>query len=636
MSKEEFKNYLEKIYQKYRNMVRIPKLYSSYNEKEIEELTKFVIKNYKKDDIRIYVYEYEEKKGKIILKTDIGSFLLDRKDISSATLRKKYCNTSYDLFTFFKILSHNDLLYNIQNDVLLKIDSTTNYDIFYYVITMLEFYLQSYFTYRMIQDPLRAKQLFINHNKEIALNGSKRSIPLEYLDNPDFNHYWITEKDYAFELKQIYDNFYQFDKNIKLVFTMLIMTDDSTKLNYIKEHLQEFKEFIIDDSTRDNNYGEHINKAYEFLKKYNLIYLFSEEELMKMYKKKPNYYLTKDEKIFLPIASKIKNTSPTIRLDNQSNTIVHVKYYDYELYDGILIETMRKSKFDNQDNWKFFDYVIYYNNLISKLYQKYYRRYQKMIQGNELKDNLYEFLKCIFQPKTLVDIYNDPYFDTWDLNEILGLADHFGDAAKNNVTVTRKILRQENLRIYNEFVMYSKDSSKLKECIEHNHLSEENIYSYIINNKFLYAKEKNGLLNIVNLYYGKSLKVLDILLLLDEMLTREMTIDEILKVHELSKKDFNTIYSNAKENNPILYQYIFEALSKNKRRGYIKILRLGYKVLNTPLSSLEEYNQSFASVIEFSELIKVAKGTELEPKLQDKARLWKDYNEKLVKKRTQQ
>lgn len=112
-----------------------------------------------------------------------------------------------------------------------------------------------------------------------------------------------------------------------------------------------------------------------------------------------------------------------------------------------------------------------------------------------------------------------------------------------------------------------------------------------------------------------------------------MTIDEILKEKEIPKKVFYEIYRKASEDNPILYQYIFESLSKNKRRGYLKLIRLGYKVLNTSIISIDEYNEKFGNVISFSELVSSLENTSLYQELLDKANKWEDFDNSNVKRR---
>ena len=116
------------------------------------------------------------------------------------------------------------------------------------------------------------------------------------------------------------------------------------------------------------------------------------------------------------------------------------------------------------------------------------------------------------------------------------------------------------------------------------------------------------------------------------MLNREMTLEQILKEKEIPKRDFQRMYQQSIEDNPILYQCIFERLSQNKRRGYLKLIRFGYRVLHTSLCSMEEYEKEFGEVISYNKLLAGVQDTELYSLLLEKTSHWKDLNKGKIKR----
>ena len=207
------------------------------------------------------------------------------------------------------------------------------------------------------------------------------------------------------------------------------------------------------------------------------------------------------------------------------------------------------------------------------------------------------------------------------------LKDYFGSFAEKALQEVQTLSRKNSLNFYNKIILLKENNIQLETFLNINHLNEENIFNFIIQNKFLYSKEKGALIKIFSDHYGHSLTMEDILILLQEMLERKLTIEEILKEKEIPKKEFEKIYSSSKENNPLLWQEISSSLNQNSKRRYLKLIHLSYKVLRTPLSSKEEYNQLFSKTISFDDLLEELKNTELYDLLLDKASTWKDYDE---------
>lgn len=501
---------------------------------------------------------------------------------------------------------------------------------------MLEDYLKKYFIYRMLLDSGYGRKLFYYYNQVLYRYGFisdyKSVIPLEYLNQPNFNYYIYTSSTCAEYLMDVYDHYYCFDKNFFLVFSLILVENRKDKVSFIMEHKDEFKVFILEEAASNAFNGSYAVLAYTFLKDNNLLSLFTEEELKSLYMSEPKYSFKCLEEFIFPLAKKIENTSPMIQLDRNSQKMVHIKYHDYDLYEDIPIAKLKATSAYNK-NLTFLEYFLCNNEVIVKLYKMYYKSYQKAVQGKPEKNNLEDFIRVLFQPKNLLSIYNNRKFDWEDLNSFSKIGNYYGEENFDKINQVMRIMRNQSLKFYNAIVLSKDNPNKLDDCVCQLGLDREHFYEYIIQDKFLYSKEKSGLLSIASDYYGDSLRLIDILVLLDEMITREMTLDEILREKEISKKDFQKIYDKARENNPILCQCIFESLSKNKRRGYLKLVRLGYKVLNTKLSPLEEYEEIFGSVVSFSELLFSLEKTELYFKLLEKAVSWEDYCVDDVKKR---
>lgn len=624
MDREEFYTYLDKIFKDYKRpmLVRVIDLNSHYGKNIIQKLNDYIMTHYDCDDIQIQVFSYEIKKNKVLLKTELGTFLLDDRYKESSrgkeVLDTRFTNTKYPLLEFFGMLFYNNTNYQVNN----------NHGLISYR-TVLEDYLKAYFTYRMITDPNEAKRLFLNFS--IGRYGSElkndKSIPLEYLDNRDYNNYRYMNKDYAFLLQEIYENFYQFDNNYYLVFSMIVLLNLTDKLSYVTTNFSKFKTFIFDKTERNNN-NPMLDVCYDFIKENDLLKEFTEEELKKLYMLNPDFYFAKDRELFSKIASSIKNTSVMVRL-NEERQAIHLRYYDYDLYEGS--PAVERKIYKDKKNKKFLDYFFYCNETVVKLYKFYYKGYRQTISGHPNKDNLEDFIKSILQPVNLINIYNSVNFDWEDLRNLSRFGEYYGKEQQKQMRSVEEYSRKHSLLIHNSIVKAQENKQELDACLEKFHLSPDTIYHYIINNKFLFAKEKEALLKICEIYYSDGLKVLDVFLLLDEMITRELTLEEILREKEIPLKEFYQIYNRAKENNPILYQYIFESLSKSRRRGYLKLLRLGYKVLLSNVSSLEEYTKQFS--VDFYNLVYGLDGTDLCLQLCEMASHWEDFDENRVKRK---
>jgi hypothetical protein len=617
LTKREFEHQLDNIYQEFR-IIPLRK----FSTKLYIEMEKYINENYIDDEKKIHIYDYEIEDDNIFLNTNIGTFLLSVSLLEKMDLfdLEKFSNKDYNILDFFNMLSCNTY-----SDDHIRIRD----------------YLNAYYLYRMIVEK-NVKRLFkYNYNQNIFTNNCL--IPLEVLDNSEYNSYIYTTEEYVLYLKGVYD-YYKFDNNKRLMFAMIILANDKKGINYIRENIEEFKNFILNETISSAFNNKYSRIAYNYVKDNDLLKIFSKEELKQMYIANVRYFEI-DEEVFEPIARNIKNSSPMIKLYSGSNKLVHIKYFDYDLcqieeYSKEIPAKLYKLDKEGEDvELNFFRCFLFNNELVVKLYKKYYKIYEKSIKDNDDKDNLYDFIKAILTSKAIINnIYCSDYFNINDI-KILNLFVKYYDKKiqeyYKKISNDLKIQGRNNaLNLHNYLVINKADFDKIDNYLKDRGLNETNIFSYVINNKFLASKEKEGVLSIINNYYGNGYMVIDIFLLLDEMVTRDMTIEEILKEKEISKRDFDNLYEIAKESNPMLYQYIFKSLNNNKRRGFIKLIRLGYRIINSKINSVDEYNKKFGTSMDIYDLLFYLDGTDVGMELYNKVKGFEKFDSSKVRKKT--
>ena len=648
MNREEFAKELDMIFKKYSNMKKWNKLLSLYEVEEIRRLNDYVMKHYQ-DDILIFVYGYEIVNDKVILKTELGSFLLDLPKLYDLDQVKrqlaKIVNQKKNLLDFFEMLIRDNIFVTDYMDtengkrnycgkvqVLKGFTNKTLLD----SNVILKDYLDRYFIYRMLKEPEKYAKKFFRYYNQILCKcsyyfpSSKDFSGVSHVLPLDFHYYIYTNEACAAYFNTLYDHYYSFDQNLSLLFSIIILLNQGDKISIIKKHLEEFKKFIMEEGLCSAFSGRYSFMAYDFLKTNQLLSYFTEEELKKIYMKDPKNSFRCLKEVMLPIALGIENISPMVRLRKSDSLMVHLCYHDYDLYEGE--PTLEKKELSFEKRGGFLSYFLSNNEIVVKLYKMYYKGYLKLIGDNLEKDNIEDFLETLLKPNNLLSIFENRKFSFGDLRSLSSFQHYYGKEVEESIRKVTEVLRRKSLAVYNEIILARDSLEKMNGCLAKYGLTSDNIYEYVIGDKFLYSKEKNGLLHVVYQYYGKSLKVLDILLLLDEMLNREMTLEQILKEKEIPKRDFQRMYQQSIEDNPILYQCIFESLSQNKRRGYLKLIRFGYRVLHTSLCSMEEYEKEFGEVISYNKLLAGVQDTELYSLLLEKSSHWKDLNKGKIKR----
>lgn len=623
MAEIEFQQILDNFYQRMTLGEELDDILVSCGMDNLAALNSYVAKNYKHLNL-IHINNIRKKNDKLLLNTSLGTFLLDNPTTKTGPARVKTLkNQDINLLEFYGILFHNDLEYtNPKYES--KIKTRINYYQQEFIVSknIIKDFLKAYCHCRMIQDPKQQKQLFIKYNKMYASYPNNKSIPLECLINEDYNDLVTTNKIYTQELQNIYNCYYRFDKNIDLMFTFIVFTKDLSKKNYIKENISQFKKFIITASSKTTN-NNIIRMIYQYLVESEIIALFSEEDLKLLYQANI-YYWSLNKKIFKEVALKIENKSPMIRLNNQEKTLVHIRYQDYDLYKGTPAKLQASLKHKD-----FLKYFLFHNTLIYKLYNMYYTAYQKAILKNSAKDNLYDFIKCMLLPNNLIKIYKNPNISRLEIKKLLQFKDYYGEKIQEGIELVQEKCRQKSLATHNLIVKYHTNQQEIDKVLDYLNFTKSTIYTFVLEDKSLYVLEKEAILNILITYYQDSIRLTDILSIIEESIVKDTTYFEIIREKEIPLKPFSILYNNTAAKNPILSEGIFKNWDEKTRKEYLKLLNFGYQVLESSIASLEEYQQ-LPNVVEINALIASLDGTYLAKQLLDKVSKWPDYGQNIV------
>jgi len=278
-------------------------------------------------------------------------------------------------------------------------------------------------------------------------------------------------------------------------------------------------------------------------------------------------------------------------------------------------------KISNDEEFKYFNILNF--ELVEKLKRRYYKEYvEKIVSKDKTKDNVIDFYKTMLKSNVLLDIFSSSYYTINEVKSIDRSLEIFDLKTKKILSEKIKTIIEKNIhnsvKLFNEFVSCKEQKEKMDNLLEKNNLNKDTFIQFVLKNKYFDKTQKTSLLSIIFQIYdvSKVVRVSDIFELLDEMESREITIDEILKEKEIDKKYFYKIYEEAKTNNPLLFNYIKDSLELNKIRGFKKFISRGYTILNSKFKLLSEY-ESFYD-INIYEFIENYSGTELYEKLLNK------------------
>ena len=130
------------------------------------------------------------------------------------------------------------------------------------------------------------------------------------------------------------------------------------------------------------------------------------------------------------------------------------------------------------------------------------------------------------------------------------------------------------------------------------YLTEDKVINFIANNKFLDNISKRRMITIINsIFYPERVKNnYYIFEMLEEMNSRNISLDNILNERNIDKAAFESLYKDAKELNPILYRYMKDSLNA-KRIELDFFIENGYQVLNSTITSIEKYEKKIGKNI---------------------------------------
>lgn len=262
------------------------------------------------------------------------------------------------------------------------------------------------------------------------------------------------------------------------------------------------------------------------------------------------------------------------------------------------------------------------SNLINKLYKIYGQSYEEKITKNDSsKGNIVDFIRAMIDSNVLENIYKSNLYNINDikfLESILSFYEvRFVKITEDRIKKYVEQYRLINLNLYNNFIVSKDNKEELKKLLDKYKITEINAFEFVKSNKYWSALQKRTLIEIFSSYFNINIiRVIDILKILEEMERRNLNLTEILEEKEIDRGTFLRIYNESKESNPLLYELISENLKNSQKRGYFKLIKLGYKILDTDIKSVEEYNSKFNISIE--RVLGSLSNTELYAPLYDK------------------
>ncbi len=321
-----------------------------------------------------------------------------------------------------------------------------------------------------------------------------------------------------------------------------------------------------------------------------------------------------------------------IYLDSTKEEKVHIRYLSHHLIEGVPFDYRIKYNIEKEDRLNFKNLFLYNNSAIAKLYTMYYKSYQN---GLKEEGNLFDFIGYLFGTKIVASLYQNPNISVATIHDLEQFLPFYDKKIAQKVAMIKEELRKRNLTFYNALVSRQEDKEALRQTLLRFGLQEENVYPFLIQNKFLDRKRKEGLLNIVGRYFGNHLRVIDILVMIEEAENRNIPLNMVLEEKEISQKAFHKIYQQAEEKNPILYQCIDEQMEREKKKRIMKIVQFGYQVVEKDIASIEDYRKKFPNALSYYDLIKRLQNTELASRLIEKANSFGDFDSSLVHKSLQ-
>ena len=395
-------------------------------------------------------------------------------------------------------------------------------------------------------------------------------------------------------------------------------------ISYLSENLRNNKElgliavkqspisikYLSENLKNDVEIGNILlNKKFEYIQ-YLGENLRNDKRVMKMIS-------TTNPELLIYLGNKLKNDKEFIielLIDNPEC----YKYIDSNLKDDD--DVLRKVLNSNSEAFKYISdkidiknnkqkyqklaFLLLNTDILNKLKNKYYKSYFNQIASKYPdKDNDFDFFCALVKSKTLNSIYASDDFTISEIKniEVCICNMYTGEEKKLVEEKINKIIllnRTKITKFLNDINNHREDKEYVVQLLHTNNLTEDKVINFIANNKFLDNISKRRMLTIINsIFYPERVKNnYYIFEMLEEMNSRNISLDNILNERNIDKAAFESLYREAKELNPILYRYMKDSLNA-KRIELEFFIENGYQVLNSTITSIEKYEKKIGKNI---------------------------------------
>ncbi len=228
----------------------LDELYCHYEENSIwrnarltDELKIHLLDHIEDRDLnfQVNIKDYKVEENVVYLYTDIGTFLLEKKEKSIPVL-ESLKNSSISFLDFFYKLDQENLSSTFSmkvNNLSFRKENNQN--------ELLMYYLCYYYNYRNLSDDTMVHRLFKSYNDRSGIN---TIFSMESLECPDFQELCSLSLRVLPNLKKLYGYSNKWNPNQNLVFSIHILSKEDRMIEYIKDHLEAFKEFTIEEVSK--------------------------------------------------------------------------------------------------------------------------------------------------------------------------------------------------------------------------------------------------------------------------------------------------------------------------------------------------------------------------------------------------
>ena len=239
--------------------------------------------------------------------------------------------------------------------------------------------------------------------------------------------------------------------------------------------------------------------------------------------------------------------------------------------------------------------ICWKSDLIKKLKEVYGKSYVE--KTHKSLDDTDEFVYTMLNSNVLEKIYTKSLFTVEDTTMARALISALEQSGKDVTNIRKRdglVRQQTSLReksLYVNIVKYKDNKELLESYLKDRNITKENFFRTISSRKFLDKKLKESILLILAKYYNTSyISVYDILDMIDESHTRDISLNDILKERGINTTYFNKIYKALKEEQPYIYDLIHASkINKNSN----KLLKLYYSITNDGINNYEDFLKKY-------------------------------------------